>query len=285
MRPIGLPCPSITSSQASMHCAVPMHSGWRPRRMSVPVGQAFTQARQAMQSPASTPTRRSFSRTFGSPRFSSYATRIVSRSASTFCRRPYGHAIVHIWSRNQPKSKRMAPATNAITDRAPCPRGRVGREAADKRPPAGEVRDEGGRHQERDRRPDRPLRRLDGELPAAPRRQVQLPLLRRPALEERLDGPEEELEVDGLRAGVPAPHPPERRADEEDGDDDAEAERHEEEVVGRDGTCRRRRGCGGPRGRTGARDARRPGSAAARRRARTGRTRSRAGSSRTAPCG
>ena len=87
--------------------------------MSVPVGQAFTQARHAMQSPASTPTRRSFSRTFGSPRFSSYATRMVSRSARTFCRRPYGHAIVHIWSRNQPKSKRIAPATNAITDRAP----------------------------------------------------------------------------------------------------------------------------------------------------------------------
>ena len=71
MRPIGLPWPSMTTSQASMHWAVPMHSGWRPRRMSVPVGQAFTQLRQAMQSPAGTPPTRSFTFTFGSPRFSS----------------------------------------------------------------------------------------------------------------------------------------------------------------------------------------------------------------------
>jgi hypothetical protein len=46
-------------------------------------------------------------------------------------------------------------------------------------------------------------------------------------------GTEEELEVDGLRAGVAAPHPAERRADEEDRDDDAEAEEEEEDVVGR----------------------------------------------------
>ena len=184
MRPIGLPCASMTSSHASMHCAVPMHSGWRPRRMSVPVGQAFTQARHAMQSPARTPTSAVLQ-----PHLRVAALLVVRhqdrvRSARTFCRRPYGHAIVHIWSRNQPKSKRMAPATNAITNRAPCPRGGFGREAAEKRPPPGEVGDEGRRHQERHHRPDRPLRRLDGELPAAPGREVQLPLVRRPAFEE-----------------------------------------------------------------------------------------------------
>ncbi len=34
MRPMGLPCCCMTSAQASTHCAVPMHSGCRPRRMS-----------------------------------------------------------------------------------------------------------------------------------------------------------------------------------------------------------------------------------------------------------
>ncbi len=71
MRPIGLRCEIITSSQASMHCAVPMHSGCSPRLMSVPVGHALTQARQSMQSPARTACLRSFSFTFGSPRFAS----------------------------------------------------------------------------------------------------------------------------------------------------------------------------------------------------------------------
>ncbi len=87
--------------------------------MSVPVGHALTQRLQSMQSPATTPAMRSASRTFGSPRRTSYATRMVSSSARTFCRRPYGHAIVHIWSRNHPKSKTIAPATNSTTDSAP----------------------------------------------------------------------------------------------------------------------------------------------------------------------
>ena len=39
--------------------------------MSVPVGQAFTHARQSMQSPARTAAVRSFTFTFGSPRLTS----------------------------------------------------------------------------------------------------------------------------------------------------------------------------------------------------------------------
>ena len=35
-----------------MHWAQPMHSSWSPSRMSIPVGQVVTQARQSMQSPA-----------------------------------------------------------------------------------------------------------------------------------------------------------------------------------------------------------------------------------------
>ena len=161
---------------------------------------------------------------------------------------------MHIWSRNQPKSKRMRTVRPAITASAPLKAAGSVASPLQERPPADEVGDERGGHQERDDRPDRPLRRLDRELASAPGGRVQLPLLQRPSLEERLDGTEEELEVDGLRAGVAAPHPAERRADEEDGHDDAEAEGGQEQVVGGVEGRRRRCGSGASRGR-----GRRPG--------------------------
>ncbi len=47
----GVPTLSMISSQASMQVAQPMHSICRPLRMSMPVGQTWTQRRQSTQSP------------------------------------------------------------------------------------------------------------------------------------------------------------------------------------------------------------------------------------------
>ena len=50
--PAARPSRAITSSQASMQAAHPMHSSCRPWRMSIPVGQTLTHRSQLTQSPA-----------------------------------------------------------------------------------------------------------------------------------------------------------------------------------------------------------------------------------------
>ena len=91
MRPVGRPSLRITSSQASTHCAVPMHSTCRPRRMSTPVGHA-ADAGAAVDAVAG----RHAGAARASAAFAVRRGRCRRRRAAcrdrqiTFCRRPYG---------------------------------------------------------------------------------------------------------------------------------------------------------------------------------------------------
>ena len=214
MRPIGLPSRSITSSHASTHCATPMHSGCRPRRMSVP-GRARVHARAARDAVAGEHALAAVLQ----PDLRVAAPLVVGHQHRVLVGQHVLQAAVrardraHLVAEPARSRTRWPPSMRHDREERALPRDRRRSRGRAAGPPSPRSTQRRWRTSaSASDGPRRPLRGLDGELAAGPRRGVELPLVGRPALEEGLDRAEEELEVDRLRARVAAPHAAERRA-------------------------------------------------------------------------